>query len=326
MKKRVILIIFLILLIISLFFILNELDKCNDGTKDRECSSLKPFYCYKKELVKNPRDCEKIEDYKKFKKDKKETNFDYYLKGEKKSINITLYREVNNYLSNLSNSFDFKTNNNYSKKNIKLERINNGVQDYFINELVAEIINKGDSRENQLRIATSLVQNIPYNKTKNKIFFSGIKINSSQYPYEVLYNNKGVCQGKSELLALLSKKIGYETVIFYFREENHEAVGIKCPKRYSFKDTGYCIIETTSPSIISNSENIYEQGAKLSSQPEIIHISEGDSLGYKMYEYEDLEKLNKINNKIINNKLLNPFDRIYLNRLKEKYNLYYLYK
>ena len=50
-----------------------------------------------------------------------------------------------------------------------------------------------------------------------------------KYPYEILYENKGVCSDKSRLLACLLKELGFGCVLFVYNSENHEAVGIKCP-------------------------------------------------------------------------------------------------
>lgn len=330
MKKSIFLIFLLSLIFLIIFLIVINVynsKTCNDGTSNKECSTLKSFFCEEGKLVKNIKKCgfENQDYYKNLQKTKKEEVFNYYFNGKNNKINLTLYKEVHDYLYNLSKSFNFKKENNFSRQNLKLKRINNSVQDFFINNLVAKIINNGKTKKDQLRIAVSLVQNIPYNRTKNKIYFFGVKINRPEYPYEVLYNHQGVCQGKSDLLALLLKKLGYDVVIFHFEKENHDAVGVKCPLKYSFNGTGYCFIETTFPSIISDSEIIYEDGLILKSKPDIIKISQGDSLGYGMYEYLDAKRLNKINNKILQNKYLNPIDRFYLNRLKEKYNLYYLY-
>lgn len=328
MKKSVFVMFIFLIVITFIVFYSYDLEYCNDGTPNNKCSNLISFYCENGNLVKNTQKCGCLNNncYEDFKNNPENYTFDYYLKGDKENINITLYKGVDDYLFNLSDSFNLKDEKNLSRQYLKSKRINNEVQDFFINSLVAEIINNGKSKKEQLRIASSLVQNIYYNLSKKDIYFSGLEINSPDYPYEVLYNEQGVCQGKSDLLALLLKKIGYETVILHFEEENHDVVGVKCPIQYSFQNTGYCIIETTKPSILFDSEIIYENGLRLRSTPKIIFISQGDSVDYRMYEYKDAKKLNKINNKILNNKYLNPIDRVYLERLKEKYNIYYMYR
>jgi len=118
-------------------------------------------------------------------------------------------------------------------------------------------------------------------------------VNYSRYPYEVLYDQKGICASKSELMVFLLREIGYETVFFYYKSENHDSVGIKCPEEYGLLNTSYCFVETTSPSIITDYEIVYLGGVKLTSYPEIMNISKGNSLEY-MYEYKDANRLKKI--------------------------------
>ena len=97
--------------------------------------------------------------------------------------------------------------------------------------------------------------------------------------------------------------MGYESAIFYFSKENHEALGIKCPKFRSFKKSAYCFVETSGPSIISDSSIVYSGGIILESEPEVIEISEGDSLPLFIKEYFDAFKLNLIRKKILPGKL-----------------------
>ena len=146
-------------------------------------------------------------------------------------------------------------------------------------------------------------------------------INYSRYPYEVIYDNEGVCGEKSELLAFLLREMGYGVVFFYNKLENHESIGIKCPKKFSLDDSGYCFIETTGPSIITDSEIEYEGVGKLSSKPELIPISDGDSLGDDLYEYKDAKELINLRSNGIN-----MFSSGKLEKLKEKYGLVELYR
>ena len=78
--------------------------------------------------------------------------------------------------------------------------------------------------------------------------------------------------------------------------------GIKCPVEYSYKGTGYCFIETTGPTIITDSEREYVNVGKLTSTPDVIVISEGLSFDSVEEEYQDkleyltLEKSSPQNN------------------------------
>jgi len=55
--------------------------------------------------------------------------------------------------------------------------------------------------------------------------------------------------------------------------------------------------------------------------PEIILISEGNSLGKDLYEYNDADKLNKIRNSLNNGFWYNPLDYFKLKNLNKKYGL-----
>ena len=146
-------------------------------------------------------------------------------------------------------------------------------------------------------------------------------MNSSRYPYEVLWDLKGVCEEKSELMAFLLKEFGYGVVLFYYPVENHEAVGIKCPLEHSLNGTGYCFIESTGLSIISDNERHYWDLGRLSPDPEMFVISEGDTLSKNMEEYGDADTLTKFIKIIEESGGLNVFQHEKFVDLKEKYGL-----
>ena len=123
-------------------------------------------------------------------------------------------------------------------------------------------------------------------------------------------------------MAFLLKEMGYGVVLFYYSAENHISVGIKCPIEYSLNNTGYCFIETTGPAIITDNSIGYIGGIKLTSEPKIIFISEGDSLNDNLYEYKDAKDMKKINEVIEKNGLFNSFK---LEKLRKKYGLVSFY-
>ena len=84
----------------------------------------------------------------------------------------------------------------------------------------------------------------------------------------------------------------------------------------SLDKTGYCFIETTGPSIITDNSIEYVGGITLESDPEVFFISDGISLGNDLYEYGDAEDMIKIRNGEF---LL--FKESKLQKLKEKYGL-----
>ena len=76
-------------------------------------------------------------------------------------------------------------------------------------------------------------------------------------------------------------------MLFNYSTENHEAIGIKCPMEYSYLDSGYCFVETTNPTIVTDSEEEYIGVGKLTSSPEIYAVSDGKSFDSVAEEYND---------------------------------------
>ena len=122
------------------------------------------------------------------------------------------------------------------------------------------------------------------------IFLGMGESRASRHLYQTIYEYEGSCEGKSELLAFLLKEIGFDVVLFYYQEENHEAVGIRCPVKYSLNESGYCFVETTLAGPISYSEGRYlgpGGSTKLGPYTEIINVSGGISLGDSLDDYKD---------------------------------------
>jgi len=252
----------------------------------------------------------------------KEITLKYILKGEEGEINYVVYEGMVDYLASLSKFITYSGDEEPSRADFKLRNINEENQRELLLPLLIKIQNLAESKEDQARIAISIVQNLSFGVSeKNVSVEKGLEINYSRYPYEVLYDMEGVCGEKSELLAFLLKEMGYGVVLFYHQAENHESLGIKCPAEYGLGNTSYCFIETTGPSIITNDQNKYVERIELSSEPEVISISEGVSLGEKIYEYRDAKRLIKINNLIEEKGKLNMFRFIQLRKIKERYGL-----
>lgn len=112
--------------------------------------------------------------------------------------------------------------------------------------LVDWIKNKIKKSDDRVRVAASLVQNIPYDYNKStgtEIVSSGRK-HGSRYPYETLYENAGICGEKAFFMAFLFKNLGYGTAIITFSGSSvHQIAGVKCADAYDFRDTGYCFVD-----------------------------------------------------------------------------------
>ena len=283
----------------------SEIPTCGDGTLYRDCSLNKPYFCDNGILAENVPfcGCSEISNasgdscifgYKSYPEIR---TFRYFLDGEEHFIDVTLYGEAAEQFSKISRSIEYTNGQQPLREDFKKKVISNEAQKELIMPLVVKIQNLDSDKTQQARIAISLVQNIPYGSIEKSTPFAGSEVNYSQYPYEVLYYNQGICGEKSALLAFLLKELGYNTAIFYFAEENHEAVGVSCPVEKSYKNTGYCFVETGGPSIIADSALEYVNGIKLESEPQVIPISEGISLPSDLKEYRDSKDLKDIRNR-----------------------------
>jgi hypothetical protein len=328
-KKIVLGIIIVVLLTILLMFFIKIKFKtitCGDGTPTLSCSESKPYYCSGEVLIEKASLCgcpfgftlEGDSCISPYQGNSSAISLKYILRGEEGEINFTVYQEMADYVSEISREIDYSKGEAPKREDFKLKKIGEENQRQLIVPLVVEIQNLGEDKEEQIRIAISIIQNIEWGFSNKTISdFGNFEVNHSRYPYEVLFDSQGICGEKSELLALLLKELGFEVALFYNQLENHESLGIKCPEKYSWKNTGYCFVETTGPSIFTDSKIEYVDGFTLSSEPEVMLISNGSSLGRRLYEYRDAKDLMKIRSK----GTINYFDREKLKDLERKYGL-----
>ena len=132
-----------------------------------------------------------------------------------------------------------------------------------------------------------MVQMIPYrhiNRTIDRWFF----------PFEVLYNQRGVCGNKSILIAALLKGLGFGAALFEYDAENHMALGISAPVEFCYRNTGYAFIESTRPNIITDSERTYVHVGRLTSTPMVIPVSRGAAIADLSEEADDVKERRRI--------------------------------
>jgi len=170
------------------------------------------------------------------------------------------------------------------KELLYLSAIEYAPQEAALQDLVSRIQKKTSNKIKQARIAITLVQKIPYDS--NRMAHMGSRQHTQRIPYEVLYENLGVCAEKSQLLINLLKKLGFGTAYFQFDAENHAAVGIKCPAQYDYRDTGYCYVESNERSIITCDEDDYRDGYR-KSDPEVTVINDGNTFTDVGRDYKD---------------------------------------
>lgn len=101
------------------------------------------------------------------------------------------------------------------------------------------------SFDEEIELALAFVQSIPYDEEKARNIEQNTKEEKPNYPYEVLFENKGVCSGKSFLAYALIRELGYGVNLFEYKDQKHIALGIQCDKNYSTYNSGYCYAETT---------------------------------------------------------------------------------
>lgn len=297
---------------------------CNDRTSYDNCSLIKPYYCEEGILIEKASICgcseltTKSGDtcISKYQTNPKNISLNYILQGEKGEIDFIVYEGMYDYISNVPRSIYYSGDEIPSRADFKLKNMNEEEQRELLLPLVVKIQEITDDKNDQLRIAISLVQNIDYGFSNKTGSFIGNEINYSRYSYEVLYDGQGICGEKSALLAFLLREMGYKISLFYYAQENHEALGIGCPVSKSFDDTGYCFIETTGPAILSDNSIEYVGGIILDLEPQIMILSEGNSLGRNLYEYRDAEIMKQLRQgKFV------LFRNSKLEKLQEKYGL-----
>jgi hypothetical protein len=226
--------------------------------------------------------------------------FTYNLHGNFSTVNLNLSSDIYDKVSVKPQPVlcyryenDASSCNNEEIRQYFLKYLDDPVQKKSLDEIVQSIKTKTSDKDDRARIAMSLVQNIPYDYSKaNPLFFqTGVP----RYPYMVLYEKSGLCEEKSILLAYLLRELGYGVVLFEFSPEKHMAVGIKCPAQYSFNNSGFAFVETTGPAIPTDSYGDYVKIGKLTSNPQIISISDGSSFMSIDEEYRDVQLLNQLN-------------------------------
>jgi hypothetical protein len=232
-----------------------------------------------------------------------EHTFQYTLRGSSGSIEFHLFSGVNGYAACLGETvqdeFRLTCEERFllstTKKEIFLDERNTTLlkfEDPFLNRYLRDFLSvlrtRADDSDDQVRLAVSLVQHIPYDTVKQEEFLRG-EYSPNRLPYQVLYENTGICNEKAKLLAYLLKELGYGVALLSYPKEKHMAVGILVPEEYRTPGCGdYAYIESTRPTIVS------QVNQDIRSTPEIIVIAEGkefDSIGEEYADARELERL-----------------------------------
>jgi hypothetical protein len=211
-------------------------------------------------------------------------SFPYVVRGERGEVNLTMYEGAASEIAK-EDPYSYVGEKDRYQKFIDLP-----VQDAFLDPLVEAIREKTRDSDDQVRIAVSLVQQIPYDQ--EMLDQGTLEI---RYPYQTLLDNKGVCCEKSVLLAYILHKLGYGVALFDFENEKHTAVGIRVTPEYEYKNTGYAFIETTTPLIISDGNGDYPAFGRIRSFPEVLPAGEGKVFSSVHEEWNDSREWDRLN-------------------------------
>ncbi len=270
--------------------------RCNDGTFYGHCSHQKPYYCLDGNILKKASFCGCAEHQtvsgedcvSAFEITSLERTFEYTLRGKIDSISLKTYKELNDYLSEIPRTYICDPECPSSRE-IEIKIINNPEQKPYLKRLAEKIKGKTSDKQEQARIAISLVQSIPYadgERRRNAL--------QGRYPYEVLYDSKGVCGEKSRLLSFILSELEFGSALFHYPEEKHMTAGIKCDVEHSYKKSGYCFVETVEPIMVTYVPENYIDIGELKSDPEILQVNDGESFN-ALEEYKDARELERIN-------------------------------
>lgn len=331
MKRRLLagFVFFVLLLILFsylFFFSGRNIKTCNDETPYNECSKIKPYFCSEEGLRENASfcGCENISKANKdscvseFQINPKNITLNYVLRGKEGEINFTVYKKLADYLSEVPRYIN--SSENPTLLDFRLKTLNEENQKELLLPLVIQIENLTRDKTDQARIAISIVQNIPFGNSTRSLKIGNTETEYYRYPYEVLYDMSGICSEKSGLLVFLLREIGYGTAFLYYNSENHEAAGIECLDERS--PSGYCFIETTGPSIITDDRTDYFGATRqLNSNPQIMITSDGIVLEKNLYEYRDAKSLINIRETMKTYGTINFIQHLQFRKLKKKYGL-----
>lgn len=300
---------------------------CIDNTPYNECSKNKPLFCENGNLINKSTVCgcpentipNKENCVSRFNVGPDQRILEYTLRGKKSNIVYTVYHGLYEYLAEKPRTY-YCNPTCPSRRNLTLRFLDEERQSRALSVLVSEIENITGDLDDRARIAVSLVQEIPYD---SEALETGNLRN--RYPYEVIYEMKGLCEEKSRLLAYLLRELGYGTALLNYETENHSAVGILCPKEYSQYSHGnqhYCFIEATTSSITTDNTGYYPGAGRLSTKPTIIEVSNGKTFNTVKEEYEDARKLIQLTKEAEKNqyRLYEPQYSEWIN-LTKKYNI-----
>lgn len=170
----------------------------------------------------------------------KKVTFNWEYKGEEYSLTETLYESTYNFYKQAPKDYlCYGSCPDNWEESLWRMFVETGENDDTFSKLALDL--EEIRQENDylgLEFIMSFVQAIPYDYV-----LANNKNLKPKYPYETLYDNKGICSDKSFLAVMIAKELGYGVALLKYDQEEHMAVGIKCT--YPNYDGGYCYTEVT---------------------------------------------------------------------------------
>ena len=219
-------------------------------------------------------------------------NFSFEYNCQDYQISLHLFRSLYDYFSSKDKAVYYQENSTVDlEKDYYSQFLMSDVDDGIVDQIIKEIGGATNTitTDDLATAIISFVQNIDYDCEK---LFSYENIEDHDYqtnfPYETLYQNQGVCGDSTILLAKILARLGYGTAFLIFEEENHMAFGLQCPEQHAdyFQDgKGYCYVETTAPARIGILPQEISD-SRTSNSHRVIKISDGATFN-KMYSLAD---------------------------------------
>ncbi|HLN19425.1 MAG TPA: transglutaminase domain-containing protein [Patescibacteria group bacterium] len=178
-------------------------------------------------------------------------NFKYTLNGQEGEVSATMYPQLDNCLGDLKQETALPNGTHAQKEDAddKLTIENVSQQDFF-KELADNIKKITDNTNDQARIVASIGQGFEYEDNDPDEY---------NYPYEVAFDQKGICNETAKFMIGILRELGFGTAMLTFEKDNHQVAGIKCDPKFSYNNSGYCYIETTTRAIITDDTGIKSQ-------------------------------------------------------------------
>ena len=182
---------------------------------DEQLLINQPYFCSEQILIEKASICECVNITEidgdscisPYQTNSKEVSLEYVLRGERSYISLIVYEDMANYLFDLPDFISYSEEERASRLDFKLRNIDEENQRILLMPLIIKIQNLADNKIDQARMAISLVQHIPFEGSNELITLGNNSVNYSRYPYEVLYDDNGNCEEKSQLLAFLLREL-----------------------------------------------------------------------------------------------------------------------